>query len=189
MPAADREKWNAKYAAGETPDQPSAVLLSLAKWLPSTGRALDIAAGAGRHAVWLAAQGLEVTAADIAGVGLQLAQSRAHERGLSVRVLETDLEQVDFPPGPWDAIVSVCYLWRPLFAAYPRHIAPGGRLFVVQPTTLNLQRHARPPRPYLLEPGELRELLAGWRLLHNAEDWSADGRHDAVAVAERASPA
>src|SRR5205814_370137 len=88
----DRDKWNAKYAAAPAPREPSAVFLSLEKHLPRTGRAIDIAGGGGRHGIWLAQRGLDVTVADISPVGLAIAQQRAMEAGLSIQMLEIDLE-------------------------------------------------------------------------------------------------
>ena len=82
MSAADREKWNSKYADPEfAPRKPSPVLLGLAEWLPpQRGRALDLAGGCGRHAIWLAQQGFDVTLADVSSVGLQVAEGDVSDR-------------------------------------------------------------------------------------------------------------
>ena len=181
----DRQKWNAKYKAEDAPREPSHGLVALARFLPKSGRALDIACGAARHGIWLAQRGLDVTAADISAVALKLAQERAAERGVTITPLEIDLEQQPFPAGPWDLIVSVCYLQRSIFAAYPAALVPGGTLVVIQPTKRNLERHAKPPFDFLLEEGELRRLVGGLEILHYEEGWSADDRHDAVIVARR----
>ena len=62
MTSASRDKWNARYQArGATDDEPSHVLRRLTEYLPTTGRALDVAGGAGRNAIWLARHGLDVT--------------------------------------------------------------------------------------------------------------------------------
>lgn len=196
MSAFDREKWDAKYAeiaAGAAGDAnhglqtPSAVLVSLEKWLPRQGKALDVAGGVGRHAIWLAQHGLDVTLADVSTRGLELAAERAAQAGVHVRQLQLDLEEAPFPAGPWDVVLSVCYLHRPLFTAMQQTLAPGGRLIVIQPTTTNLERHDKPPAPFLLQPGELPSLVPELNVLHFAEGWFADGRHDAVLVAERSS--
>ena len=186
MPAADRDKWNTRYAAEAPPHEPSAVLVGLADLLPTRGRALDVAGGGGRHAIWLAQRGLDVTLADVSPVGLALARQRAAEAGVTIETLETDLEDGEFPVGPWDLIVSVCYVRRSLFAVYPSVLAPGGTRAVVQPTRKNLERHAKPPRDYLLEDGELPGLLSGLAVVYYKEGWLADGRHDAVIVGRAA---
>jgi tellurite methyltransferase len=184
----DREKWNEKYAAGlPMPREPAAVLVGLDPYLPLRGRALDVAGGAGRHGIWLAQRGLDVTIADISPLGLARAREDAAEAGVNVVTLETDLELDPFPAGPWDLIVSVCYLQRPLFAVYPQFLAPDGILVVVQPTKKNLERHDKPPAGFLLEEGELPRLVRGLEVAHYEEGWLADGRHDAVIVARRHS--
>ena len=184
MPEADREKWDAKYADPEAaPIEPSAVLVDLDRLLPRSGRAIDIAGGGGRHGIWLASRGLDVTVADVSPVGLALAQQRAESAGITISTLVVDLEQNLFPPGPWDLIVSVCYLWRPLFSIFPDVLAPGGILAVVQPTMKNVLRHSRPSTKYLLEDRELPQLVPGLTVVHYQEGWLADGRHDACLVA------
>jgi 2-polyprenyl-3-methyl-5-hydroxy-6-metoxy-1,4-benzoquinol methylase len=181
----DRQKWNAKYQAELAPRDPSHGLVALDRFLPTSGKALDIACGAARHGIWLAQRGLTVTVADISAVALRLAQERAAERGVPITLLEIDLEVQAFPAGPWDLIVSVCYLQRSIYVSYPAALAPGGTLVVIQPTKRNLERHAKPPADFLLDEGELPRLVRGLEIVHYAEDWSADERHDAVIVARR----
>ncbi len=183
----DRQKWNEKYAgwAQDAPREPSAVLVGLDEHLPRRGRALDVAGGAGRHGIWLAQRGLDVTIADVSRVGLAIASQRATQAGVTLTTLETDLQAAPFPPGPWDLIVSVCYLWRPLFAVYLAALAPGGTLAIVQPTQRNLERYDKPPAGFLLDEGELPRLVSGLEIMHYEEGWLADDRHDAVIVARR----
>lgn len=186
MPLFDQQKWDAKYSSpDEVPREPSAVLCSLEGLLPKTGRALEVAGGAGRNAIWLAQQGLDVTIADVSPRGLELAEERAVGAGVRITGLRTDLEDAPFPAGPWDLILSVCYLWRPLYAVYPQVLSPGGLLVVIQPTKRNLERHAKPPAGFLLNDGELPGLVSGLEIAHYAEGWQADGRHDAVVVAKK----
>jgi 2-polyprenyl-3-methyl-5-hydroxy-6-metoxy-1,4-benzoquinol methylase len=186
MPHFDRQKWDAKYAAEEAPREPSAVLRSLESLLPTSGRAIDVAGGAGRNAIWLAKQGMDVTIADVSPHGLELACERAREAGVSVTPLCTDLEDTPFPTGPWNLILSVCYLWRPLYLVYPQMLSPGGMLVVIQPTKKNLEGHPKPPAGFLLNDGELPDLVGGLKIVHYQEGWQADGRHDAVMVARKA---
>jgi SAM-dependent methyltransferase len=189
MSAFDRQKWDAKYAAAETaPREPSAVLLGLAQYLPFRGHALDVAGGAGRNAIWLAKRGLSVTITDVSPVGLALARQSAAVEQVIIDTIETDLEQSPLPNGPYDLILSVCYLWRPLFAQFPASLAPGGVLAVIQPTKKNLERNDKPPVDYLLDQGELPCLAADLEIIHFREDWLADGRHDAVLIAQKPQP-
>src|SRR5687767_3623974 len=59
MSNTERTKWNARYAEQGASREPSRLVTELADRLPRSGRALDIAGGGGRHAVWLAARGLD----------------------------------------------------------------------------------------------------------------------------------
>src|SRR5213075_3071128 len=65
----DRERWNARWReqAGELAP-PAAFVVEHTALLPASGRALDVAGGAGRHAVWLARAGLDVTMIDVSDV-------------------------------------------------------------------------------------------------------------------------
>ena len=111
MSQEDREKWNARYQdESRAPAKPSVLLLELERFLPSSGRALDVAGGAGRHSIWLARRGLEVTLVDISHRGLAFAQERATEAGVSIRTVESDLEQDGLPEGKWNLIVGFHYL-------------------------------------------------------------------------------
>lgn len=194
MSAADREKWNQKYRDPDfAPRKPSPVLLSLAEWLPPRrGRALDIAGGCGRHSIWLAEQGFDVTLADVSPVGLQVARERAAAAGVTIKTIEHDLEHQGLPAGPWDLIVSICYLWKPTPLLIRDALVPGGVFVMIQPTSTNLERHEKPPRDFLLQPGELAALFPpaactrlGLPWCHLSEGWEEDDLHDAVLVVKR----
>ena len=188
MADADRTKWDARYAAGGELDQPSPLLSLVADALPVRGRALDVAGGAGRNALWLARRGLDVTVVDISGVGLAIARDRAAAAGLALTTIEADLEVEPLPAGPWDLIASFHYLQRELFERFADAVAPGGVLVVAHATLRNLERHARPSRRYLLEEGELARLAArtGLEVERCDEGWRPEsGRHDAILIARK----
>jgi SAM-dependent methyltransferase len=144
-----------------------------------------VAGGAGADAIWLANRGLDVTLADISPVALELATSEAARHGVALRTVEIDLEREPFPPGPWDLILCIRFLWRPLFEAIPTELAPGGTLIVAHPTRSNLLRHERPGPLYLLDDGELPGLVRGLEVLRYEEGWTGDGYHEAVMIARR----
>jgi 2-polyprenyl-3-methyl-5-hydroxy-6-metoxy-1,4-benzoquinol methylase len=77
MSDADRQKWDARYAQpAAAPRDPEPFLLELDHLLPRSGRALDVAGGAGRNAIWLARRGLDVTLVDISAVGRTMPERR-----------------------------------------------------------------------------------------------------------------
>ncbi|MBN8232629.1 class I SAM-dependent methyltransferase [Corallococcus macrosporus] len=185
MSQEDRQRWNTKYQQASAPREPSSFLRSLEDRLPRTGRVLDLAGGPGHDACWLAQRGLAVTLVDISDVALAQAEVLARDAGVSLTRLRLDLETEALPPGPFDLVVCLNYLWRPLFAAVPRLLAPGGLFVFAQPTRSNLQRHPHPSARFLLEDGELPTLLQGLQFLSFTEDWTDAGRHEARLLARK----
>jgi 2-polyprenyl-3-methyl-5-hydroxy-6-metoxy-1,4-benzoquinol methylase len=175
MAESDREHWDARYreASQGTGPEPDWLAAFAAGW-PGRGRALDVAAGRGRIALWLARRGLGVLAADVSPVGLEQAREAAWTEGLGLDTRVIDLERESLPGGPFDVITCFHYLQRDLFPALIERLAPGGCLCVEIATTGNLERHAHPSRRFLLEPGELARLCAPLELVHSAEGWFDD---------------
>lgn len=186
----DRERWNAKWRerAGELETQ-AVVLSDHAQLLPSRGKALDIAGGAGRNAIWLARRGLEVTLVDVSDVALAKAERRATATGLAgrMRFLRADLDG-ELPLAPlFDLVLVFHYLNRARRDDFAGLLVDGGVLVAAQPTVTNLERHASPRREFLVEPGELeswaREL--GMEILATHKGWTDEGRHEALVIARR----
>jgi SAM-dependent methyltransferase len=181
----DRQRWNARYREPTPGREPAGFLRSLADQLPTTGRALDVAGGVGHDALWLARRGLDVTLVDISDVALEHAAAAAREAGVALRTQRVDVESEPLPPGPYDMVLCLNFLWRPLFAEFSRVLAPGGLLVFAQPTRGNLQRHPHPSARFLLEEGELPRLVRGLELVSYTEGWTDEGRHEARLVATR----
>lgn len=77
----------------------------------TSGSVLCLAEGEGRNAVWLAQQGVKVTAVDSSEVGLKKARRLAQERGVSITTLHVDLKDFEIGLNQWDYIVSIfCHL-------------------------------------------------------------------------------
>jgi len=185
MSAEDRSRFDARFAAGaHCQHTPSPWLVALADQLPQRGRALDVAGGAGRNAIWLARRGLQVTVADISSVGLDIAADRAAQQGVQLETVNVDLEEDPFPPGDWDLVTCFMYLQRSLFPAILKALVPGGLLVFLQPTTNNLERHSKPSRRFLLAPNEVTTLLAGCDILRHQESW-LDDHHEARVLARK----
>lgn len=186
----DRERWNARWRArAQEVSAPSSWIVSLDPILPRRGRALDVAGGSGRNAVWLAGRGLEVAIADVSEEGLALAAVAARDAGVTIDTRLVDLEEESLPAGPWDLVLIVHYLQRSLFPAIAAALGPGGLFVFCHQTRRNLERHAQPGPRYLLDEGEGRSLVidAGLELVSFAEEW-CDDRHEAHVVARRSVP-
>ncbi|HLI43919.1 MAG TPA: class I SAM-dependent methyltransferase [Acidimicrobiales bacterium] len=137
------EAWDERYAASpqlfrEAPDE---TLVEIASALPP-GRALDLGAGEGRNALWLAAAGWSVTAVDASAVALERAASRARAEGVEIETVRADLRTyletvaAERPQGAFDLVVVAFVHPGPqeraeLLRAAAGVVSPGGRLFVV----------------------------------------------------------
>jgi tellurite methyltransferase len=159
-----RRDWNERYAAGEASDRPPEPLIVSAIQGRTPGRALDLACGLGRNALYLAAHGWHVTAVDSSKVALDVLRERAAE-GLAVEPILADLEAGEFPiePGSWDLIVDCNYLQRDLFPAIREGLRPGG-LFVGRFPMTGINP------AFQMHPGEGRAFFKGWKLLHYSEE-------------------
>ena len=134
----DRERWNARYAAGayETITHPCAYLEANIDSLPM-GHALDLACGAGRNALFLATKGYRVDAVDISDVALARAASDANNRGLTVNWIEADLADGDRDlarqlAAPYDLIINIRYVDLELARQATTWLAPGGAILIEQ---------------------------------------------------------
>lgn len=180
----ERDKWNARYLGDEVNTQPSGFLLDMLQFIPRTGRALDVAGGAGRNAIVLAKRGLDTTIGDISEVGLERAVEDGKRAGVRLTTVRVDLEADPLPEGPWDVILLFHYLNRLLFPAIEQALAPSGVLVVSIATVRNRERNEKPPPSHLLDEGELPTLIGDLGVIHYEEGWR-DDRHEARLVARR----
>jgi 2-polyprenyl-3-methyl-5-hydroxy-6-metoxy-1,4-benzoquinol methylase len=179
MPANDRSRWDRQHAESSGPEEASSLLREIfagEHWQIPTGRALDIACGKGRNALFLAARGFDVTALDVSAVALSEARRRADERNLKVTWLAIDLEQNPLPGFGYGLVVNVNYLQRLLLPQIKAAVRPGG--FVVFDTYLIDQlKIGHPKNPaYLLAHNELLNAFRDFRVLFYREGKFSDGR-------------
>jgi tellurite methyltransferase len=154
--------------------------------LPRQGTAVDVACGRGRHALWLAARGLAVHAIDRDADALAAVHADALRRRLPIVTAAVDLEQgaPHLGAATFDVVVVVHYLHRPLFPALIAALRPGGLLIYETFTTAQAAR-GKPRNPaFLLNPGELRELVSPLEVLASREG-AFDNRDVASIVARR----
>jgi len=132
----DAQGWNERYAKAERvfSAEPHPLVAELAGPLPP-GRALDLAAGEGRHALWLARWGWRVTAVDFSEVGVDKGRVAAEADGLAVEWVVADVRCYR-PATAFDLVLMAFY--HPDFSERPRvfsaaagAVAPGGHLLVI----------------------------------------------------------
>lgn len=164
--------WDERYAGGKySSAEPHKLLVSLVERL-TAGKALDLACGAGRHAVFLAEKGFRVTAVDNSAVGIGIAKRRAEEKKLNIDFRIADLEKNEFEikENTYDLICDFYYLQRELFAAMKRGVRQGGIIV----STIHIYGEGEPEGRFLLREGELKEFFAGFEILHYHETSQTD---------------
>ena len=167
--------------------RPAAFLEEAIVGLPR-GRALDLACGTGRDAVFLALAGFEVEAWDHDAPALERAGDLARRHGVSIRTVLADLETAEPPAleaGAFALVVCFRYLHRPLFSMLERSVAPGGHL-VYETFREGQERFGRPLRPrFLLRAGELRAAFPSLEVLRYEEPSPVGGPWTARLLARR----
>lgn len=174
----DRTKWNAKYRHREYPTGPSAIVKDFCGLARGTA-ALDIAAGCGRNALFLAERGFTVDAVDISEEGLALLAGR-HQ---AVRPICADLDTFDIPAERYDLIVDVLFLNRRLFPQICDGLKPGGVLIfetLLEPP--GRTGRGESCREYFLRQNELLHSFLSLRILHYHEEGD-EGRDPARRLA------
>jgi SAM-dependent methyltransferase len=162
----DRNDWDERYRTKElvwTADANQFVVAELTGRPP--GRAIDVAAGEARNAVWLAEQGWDATAVDFSAVGLGKAQELAGARGVSITTEVVDVVAEALPGVSYD-LVLLAYLQLPepqrraALAHCVAALAPGGTFFEVAHDAANLHDgYGGPQDPTVLATPE--EVVAG----------------------------
>ena len=125
--------WDERFRAGEYPNDPDpAALLERSVEAFPDGRALDVATGTGRNAVFLAERGYEVDAVDRSRVGPETTVENAKERGVADRLnpVQADLDEYSFPEGAYDVVTISFYRAVDRFPDIKAALTPGGYLFV-----------------------------------------------------------
>jgi tellurite methyltransferase len=162
----DRVRWDRAHCerADWPPLSPAPFLVDNAALLVP-GTTLDLAAGSGRNALFLASRGHRVVAADISAAALRGLRPRAP----AIDAVQVDLDRPCFASGGFDNVVCINFLDRRLFAEIFSWLRPGGVLlldtFLIDQRTVG---HPRNPA-FLLEHGELLERMRGQRVLRHRE--------------------
>ncbi|HSI67204.1 MAG TPA: class I SAM-dependent methyltransferase [Planococcus sp. (in: firmicutes)] len=167
--------WNERYKDEKYVYgiEPNVFLKEIQPALLSAGEVLTIAEGEGRNAVFLAEQGLDVTAWDFAQSGLDKVSLLAKERGTHVDTELVDLAHVTWQPNQWDEIVCI-------FGHFPKEVRlktltgineavkPGGYFVAEVYSHYQLPYQSGGPKKsdFLYRPEELLQEFSDWRIIH-----------------------
>lgn len=178
----DATQWDERYA--ERPlvwsAGPNQFLIDEIAGLPP-GRALDLACGEGRNALWLAEQGWRVTGTDFSSVAIDKARRRAEQRGAELALHVADATE-PVTNGPYDLVI-VFYLQLPADQRHAAHrnaaaaLAPDGTLLIVGHDRENLDRGVggpSSPEVLLTVEGVLEDLEGTGLTIERAEQITRD---------------
>ena len=166
--ATDAERWDERYRrrSSSSSREPAPFLREHFGRIGG-GRALVLAMGEGRNAVFLAENGFEVTGIDVSTRAVHTACEVAAQSGAEVRGVVADLDDFDLGRECWELITDFYYLDRKLFPRIVEALAPGG-WFVLETFSIDHPKvsGSGPTNPdYLLSPGELQGHLGGLQIL------------------------
>ncbi|HUR22244.1 MAG TPA: class I SAM-dependent methyltransferase [Acidimicrobiales bacterium] len=166
----ERRRWDERYAEPDRKPlrEPNALVVEeLSSTTPGT--ALELAAGEGRHARWLASRGWRVVAADFSETALRRAKHEANAEGLDIHFVVADVHTLPLPPAAFDLVLATFFHPRPserpaLYPTLVRALRPGGTLLLVSYDKANLAEGNKGPQDpdFLMDPpilaAELRDL-------------------------------
>ncbi|OGA60808.1 MAG: SAM-dependent methyltransferase [Betaproteobacteria bacterium RIFCSPLOWO2_12_FULL_65_14] len=172
-------RWNERFSA---PDYifgtaPNAFLASKAALFKPGQRALCVADGEGRNSVWLAGQGLEVTAFDISPIGVAKAQRLAAQRGVRVVHEVASVYDWSWPQAQFDVVAAIFVQFADpamrsfLFEHMKRSLKPGGLVLIEGYTPKQLEYNTGGPSKLenLYTAELLRSSFAGFEVLELRE--------------------
>ncbi len=187
----NQKRWDERFKEKDFTfgKEPNPFLKKYIRLLPK-GKALDLASGEGRNAVFLAQKGFKVDAVDISRAGLKKTKALAREKGVKIHTVYADLKTYRIEKEKYDLIIDFYFLMRSLVPKIKRGLKTGGR--VIFETYILEQRQIGVEGPkrarYFLKPNELLRLFKDFRILFYREGiFKEGGRRKAVAslIAEK----
>jgi SAM-dependent methyltransferase len=150
------------------------------------GRALDVAIGAGRNAIYLANKGFEVEGIDISPEAVDKAIEAARKVGVTIRAQVADLESNYYiEKDTYDVIICFNYLQRSLIPQIKDRLRKGG-MVVYETFIVDQAQFGKPKNPeYLLKHNELLNLFRDFRCLRYREGIIEGRKAIASIIAEK----
>jgi SAM-dependent methyltransferase len=172
----ERTSWDRRYCEGShgSLDPDPFLVDSYAEFIeplfPQGGKAIDIAGGIGRQAIWLAERGWRVTLTDISEVGIAKARENTGALESKIRFEVRDCSSFSAGDERYDLVMVFFYLQREIFPQLIKAIHPGGLLVYKTYTLLHPKFGRGPTHPmHLLEENELLRAFPGLEVLHYHE--------------------
>lgn len=170
MSEEERRRWDVRYGSGDyrPRSHPSTFLDEWIERIP-VGRALDVACGAGRHALRLAEAGFDVMGIDISAEALDMAAAEAERRGLGVHWEVADLDVYEPERDAFAAVTVFRYVNHDLWPLLVDALRPDGWILVEHHLQTHLDVGGPSTPEFRLRPGELLEACSDLRVVYYAE--------------------
>ncbi len=173
-----RARWDSKYEQGlPSLTEPDPFFISayerfVTPSLPKpgvVGAALDLAGGLGRHALWLASRGWQVTVVDVSDVAIGKLRQAAVELNVNIDLFAGDAAEYKLKPAQFDLIVLFYHLDRSLFPKIVSALKPGGLLICKMSLRWDSGERLTAASTNPLHRNELPSLVAELDVLHHEE--------------------
>ncbi|MFY9843377.1 MAG: class I SAM-dependent methyltransferase [Terriglobales bacterium] len=170
-----RSHWDLKYQQGlPSLTEPDPFFIAACEKFvvpsfPKGGAALDLAGGLGRHSLWLAGLGWQVTVVDVSDVAIGKLCRSALDLNVELELLVGDACAYKFQPARFDLIVLFYHLDRSLFPRIASALKPGGLFISKMRERWNLDQMSTTAVIDPLQRGELPSLVPELRVLHHEE--------------------
>jgi SAM-dependent methyltransferase len=161
--------WDERFTQGlpslETPDPFFIAMYEqyISKLFPSGGRVLDLAAGSGRHSLYLAVNQWKPTAVDISAIAIEKLKETAANLNVDVDTVVIDIADYQLPPESFNLIVLYYHFDRSLFPHIFNALKPGG-LFICKLAFSNIPKENAP-----LQKDELLTLVSSFDMIIHDE--------------------
>ena len=168
--------------------EPAQLLVEYLPLLPK-GKALDVAMGKGRNALFLASHGFDVVGLENDDESIDVCRADAKKRGINVEIRRTDLEDLasyKIESSAYDVVICFYYLQRNLIPIMKDALKPGG---IIIYETFLIDQHLTAGHPrrreFCFEHNELLKNFPDFRILYYREGKDTRGTFKASLVAQK----
>lgn len=194
----EQDRWNTRFAGEEYlfGTRPNAFLAGQQHLLKSGQQALAIADGEGRNGVWLAEQGLQVTAVDFSQVALNKARRLAESKGVDMTFVQADLATWEWKTGGFDVVAAIFIqfadppLRAAIFRGIRRTLASGGLLLLqgYRPEQIRYGTGGPPHAENMYTAAMLRDAFSDFEIItlteHDSEITEGQGHQGMSALVD-----
>ncbi len=186
----DRNRWDKRYSAREYVYGKEPIKFLEEKiGLLVKGKALVLAMGEGRNAVFLAKNGFDVDGCDVSDKAIEKSKLLARESGVTLNAFAADLEEYKIPANTYDLVTCFYYLQRDLMPQIKDGLKKGGMVILETYSIdqLNYGKDAPGPKNpvYLLKHNELLDLFRDFHIIYYREGEVAENKSVVSLIAQK----